>query len=155
MDDKEAGAGGGVGASPLAVPPLQPAGSSNGGIKLPQGFPPKYMLLEKTKSLYTILQPLLDQFPKSAKFTLRARIENSILDIIKLLVIQNYRQTDDEKKQLMLDVIANIHLTGVLVQQAIIFKYISFGNYEQTFGLIKEITAMAVARRKNLNGGLQ
>jgi|GEM_PF-2917422 len=114
---------------------------------------PKYMLLEKVKALYTMLQPLLDRFPKSAKFTLRARIEDSVLDIIKLLVMQNYRQTDSERKQLMLDVIANMHLTGVLIQQAIIFKYISFGNYEQTFGLINEITAMAVARGKNLSGG--
>lgn len=113
---------------------------------------PKYILLEKTKALYTMIQPQLDQFPKNAKFTLRARIEDSILDAIKLLIMQNYRQRDEERRELMLDVIANVHLTAILLQQAVVFKYISYSNYEKVSELMKEIQAIATARHRNLGG---
>jgi len=114
---------------------------------------PKYILMEKTKALYTMLQPQLDQFPKNAKFTLRARIEDSILDVMKLLVMQNYRQTDEERAEVMLEAIANINLMNVLLQQATVFKYISYNNYESISDLTKEITAIATARHRNLSGG--
>lgn len=116
---------------------------------------PKYMLLEKTKALYTMVQPHLDQFPKTAKFTLRARIEDSIIEIMRLLIMQNYQQTDEERRQFMLDAIANIHLFGVLLQQALLFKYISYKNHEPISRLAKEITAIAVARHKNLGGSIR
>lgn len=110
------------------------------------------MLLEKTKALYTMVQPYLDQFPKTAKFTLRARIEDSIIEVMRLLIMQNYKQTDDERKKVMFDAVANIHLIGVLLQQAMIFKYISYNNYESISRLTKEITAIAIARYRNLGG---
>ena len=114
---------------------------------------PKYILMEKTKALYTMLQPQLDQFPKNAKFTLRARIEDSILDVMRLLVVQNYRQTDEERAEAMLDAIANINLLNILLQQAVVFKYISYGNYEEASGLATEISRIATARHRNLSGG--
>jgi hypothetical protein len=114
---------------------------------------PKYILLEKTKALYTLVLPQLDRFPKTAKFTLRAKIENCVLDVIKLLVMQNYKQTDGERKDLVLDAIANIHLLNILLQQAAIFKYISYNNYEKLSGLMKEITAIATSRHGNLAKG--
>ncbi|PIT86616.1 MAG: hypothetical protein COU33_02145 [Candidatus Magasanikbacteria bacterium CG10_big_fil_rev_8_21_14_0_10_43_6] len=113
---------------------------------------PKYILLEKTKSLYTMLQPHLDQFPKTAKFTLRARIENTLLDVIKALITQNYAHTDDERKKYVLEAIANAHLLRVLLQQAIIFRYIPYTHGQEIFGLTNQITAIATARYKNLAG---
>lgn len=114
---------------------------------------PKYILLEKTKGLYTLIQPILDQFPKSAKFTLRARIENSILDIITLLIMQNYQESNSERTKTMLKVISKIHLFNVLLHQATIFKYISYNTYyDKVIQLTKEITAIANARYKNLKG---
>ena len=114
---------------------------------------PKYILLEKTEALYTLIQPMLDQFPKLAKFTLRARIEDSILDIIELLIMQNYKENDDERRKAMLAVISKIHLLNVLLHQATVFKYIAYNNYhDKVIELIKEINAIANARYKNLKG---
>ncbi len=112
---------------------------------------PQYILLEKTKSLYTMLQPHLDQFPKTAKFTLRARIENTILDIIKALIIQNYKHTNHERKEHILEAIADAHLLRTLLQQAIIFRYIPYTHSQEIFGLTSQITAIAVARYQNLS----
>ena len=39
---------------------------------------PKYIMLEKTKALYTMLHSYLELFPKTEKFTLRQKIEDTI-----------------------------------------------------------------------------
>ncbi len=113
---------------------------------------PNYMLLEKTKAFYTLCHPYLEQFPKTAKFTIRAKIEDSILEIIKLLIFQNYQQDDLSRRRIMLKAIMNIHVLGVLLQQAVIFKYISIQNFERIESLHKEISAIAAARYRNLGG---
>jgi RNA-directed DNA polymerase len=117
------------------------------------GGKPKYLLLEKVKALYTLLHPWLEQFPKSAKFTLRARIEDSILDALRHLVLQNYRRSDGGRRKSVLEALASIQLTRVLLQQALVFKYISYQHYESACALIGEISAMASSRLRNLSAG--
>ena len=111
---------------------------------------PRYLLLEKVKALYTLLYPGLQQFPKSAKFTLRASIEDSILEAVKQLVLGNYMRSDKARIKSLLNVLANIELAKVLLQQAMVFKYISIQKYDDAYSLIGEISAMASARLKNL-----
>jgi len=95
---------------------------------------PKYILLEKTEALYTLIQPMLDQFPKSAKFTLRARIEDSILDIITLLVMKNYKENDDEIKKAMILLLERAKLlvepAGAASLAAIISRRLNFKDKE-------------------------
>ena len=116
---------------------------------------PKYILLEKTKALYTLMHGYLELFPKSEKFTLRQKIEDVNLECIKLLVIQNYKQTDGERKATILEFLANVHLFEVLVQQAVVFKYISFGGYQKVMPLVREINSFALSRYKKLNARRQ
>ena len=115
-------------------------------------FTTKYILLEKTKSLYTLLIPLLNRFPKEAKFVLRVQIEESVLNIIKKLISKNYSETDEKRREIMKETISEIHLLSILIQQATSFKYISYQNYERLFSLIKEINAMSISQYKNLGG---
>ncbi len=117
------------------------------------GEKPQYILLEKTKALYTMLHPLLDMFPNTAKFTLRASIEESLIGAIRLLIMQNYRNDDGERKESMLEILAGFNIISVLLQQAAIFKYISYSQHEKVQGLLKELIAIAAARHRNLGGG--
>ncbi len=112
---------------------------------------PKYILLEKTKSLYTLMHPLLMQFPANARFTMGQNIENTILEGIKLLILQNYQSTDTERKKIILEFIAQIHLLGILIEQAIIFRYIPLQKAEQIETLTKELQAISNARYSNLD----
>jgi hypothetical protein len=113
---------------------------------------PKYLMLEKTKALYTMMHSYLELFPKSEKFTLRSRIEDTILDSIRLLVLQNYQQTDEKRRAIMLEFLANIYLLEVLIQQASIFRYLSYEGFDRCVLLLKEINNFALARYKNLGG---
>lgn len=115
---------------------------------------PKYILLEKTKALYTMLHPLMDMFPNTAKFTLRARIEETLLDAITFQIMQNYRQKDEERREIMLNVLACLNLISVLLQQAAIFKYVSISQHKMAEGLLNELIAISNARYRNLGGGL-
>lgn len=115
---------------------------------------PQYILLEKTKALYTMLHPLMDMFPNTAKFTLRARIEETLLDAITFQVMQNYRQKDEERRELMLNILARLNILSVLLQQAAIFKYISYSQHEKSEGLLKELVAISNSRYRNLGGGV-
>lgn len=113
---------------------------------------PKYMLLEKTKALYTMAMPYLNQFPKHERFTLRLRIEECIISCIRLLIVQNYQCNDISRKRLILDFLAEANVLSVLLQQAMVFNYISFDHHSSISSLLKEIIAIASSRYKNLGG---
>lgn len=112
---------------------------------------PKYVMLEKTKALYTMMHSYLELFPKSEKFTLRSKIEDTLLELIRLLVMQNYQQTNEDRRKIMLDFLANIYLLEVLLQQASIFKYLSYEGFDRCISLLREINNFALARYKNLS----
>jgi len=112
---------------------------------------PKYIILEKTKSLYTMLHSYLELFPKSEKFTLRQKIEEGVLECIRLLVLQNYQETDEERRKLILKFLSEIYLIEVFMQQAVIFKYISYDGHNRVMPLVREINSFALSRYKNLN----
>lgn len=112
---------------------------------------PKYLILEKTKALYTMLHSYLNLFPKSEKFTLRQKIEEGILECIRLLILQNYQQTDDERSKLILKFLSEIYLIEVLLYQSVVFKYVSYDGYNKIIPLVREINTFALARYKNLN----
>jgi hypothetical protein len=116
---------------------------------------PKYIMLEKTKALYTMMHPYLELFPKSERFTLRQRIEDTILELIRLLILQNYQQTNENRKQKILDFLANIYLVEVLLQQSLVFKYLSYDAFNRCMPLIVEINNFALSRYKNLGGSLE
>ncbi len=120
------------------------------------GENPKYILLEKTKALYTLLYPFMEGFPNTAKFTLRTKIEETILDAITFQIMQNYKHKDEERREIMLDVLARLNLLSVLLQQAAIFKYLSISQHKMAEGLLKELIAISNARYRNLgvSGGL-
>jgi len=112
----------------------------------------EYVLLEKTKALYTMLIPQLNLFPKDAKFVLRVKIEECVINIIRYLILKNYSEEDIDRRKLVLNAVSEIHILAILLQQSVIFKYISYRNYENISGLTKEISAMSVMQYKNLGG---
>jgi len=127
----------------------------DGALRIYNEDKPKYILLEKTKALYTRLHSYLELFPKSEKFTLRQKIEEGVLECIRILVFQNYQQTDEERKKLMLRFLSEVYLIEVLIHQAVIFKYISYDGYNKIMPLIREINSFALARYRNLNKSLK
>jgi hypothetical protein len=112
----------------------------------------EYVLLEKTKALYTMLIPQLNLFPKDAKFVLRVKIEESVINIIRYLILKNYAENDIDRRKVILQAVSEIHILAILLQQATIFKYISYRNYENIAELTKEISAMSISQYKNLGG---
>jgi hypothetical protein len=113
---------------------------------------PKYILLEKTKSLHSFMHHIIDKFPKSQKFSLCQRIEDTLLEMIKLLIFQNYQQTDEDRKRIMLNFLADSFLLDVLLSQSADFKYISFEEEHNCKTLLNEITNFASSRHTNLGG---
>jgi hypothetical protein len=112
----------------------------------------EYILLEKTKALYTMLIPQLNLFPKDAKFVLRVKIEETLINLIRHLILKNYSESDEDRRKLILQAISEIHILAILLQQATIFRYISYRNYQSIAELSKEISAMSISQYKNLGG---
>lgn len=111
-----------------------------------------YVLLEKTRALYSLLQPFLLLFPKDAKIVLRVEIEKSVIGGIKLLIKKNYKERDEDRRELILDYLGEINVVKVLIKQCLVLKYISFGAYEKISPLMEELLSMATVQYKNLGG---
>ncbi|MCF7910499.1 hypothetical protein K9L16_02395 [Candidatus Pacearchaeota archaeon] len=109
-----------------------------------------YILLERTRALYSLLQPFLLLFPKDAKIVLRVEIEKGVIEGIKLLVKKNYKETNEERRKLILDYLGEINAVKMLIKQCLVLKYLSFGAYEKISPLIEEILSMATSQYKNL-----
>ncbi len=111
-----------------------------------------YVLLEKTRALYSLLQPFLLLFPKDAKIVLRVKIEESVIDGLKLLIKKNYKETNKERRKLILDYLGEINVVRILIKQCLVLKYISFSAYEKISPLMDELLSMATVQYKNLGG---
>ncbi len=90
-----------------------------------------YILLEKTRALYSLLQPFLILFPRDAKIVLRVKIEESVIDGLKLLIKKNYKETNKERRKLILDYLGEINVVRILIKQCLVLKYISYSAYEK------------------------
>lgn len=112
----------------------------------------RYILLEKTRALYSLLQPFLLLFPKDAKVVLRVEIEKSVIEGIKLLIKKNYKERNEERRELILDYLGEVNSVKVLIKQCLVLKYISYGAYEKISPLIEELLSMATSQYKNLGG---
>jgi hypothetical protein len=55
-----------------------------------------FMLYHEVYNLYLALFPILNKFPRSEKFTLRQKIEDTFLDL--LLSIENYQKQKKDNK---------------------------------------------------------
>ena len=111
-----------------------------------------YVLLEKTRALYSLLQPFLLLFPKDAKIVLRVKIEESVIDGLKLLIKKNYKETNKERRKLILDYLGEINVVRILIKQCLVLKYISYYAYEKISPLMDELLSMATVQYKNLRG---
>ena len=111
-----------------------------------------YVLLEKTRALYSLLQPFLLLFPKDAKIVLRVKIEESVIDGLKLLIKKNYKETNKERRKLILDYLGEINVVRILIKQCLVLKYISYSAYEKISPLVDELLAMSTSQYKNLGG---
>ena len=111
-----------------------------------------YILLEKTRALYSLLQPFLILFTRDSKIFLRVKIEESVIDGIKLLIKKNYKETNKERKKLILDYLGEINVVRILIKQCLVLKYISYLAYEKISPLMDELLSMATAQYKNLGG---
>jgi len=111
-----------------------------------------YILLEKTRALYSLLQPFLLLFPRDAKIVLRVKIEESVIDGLKLLIKKNYKETNKERRKLILDYLGEINVVRILIKQCLVLKYISYSAYEKISPLMDELLSMATAQYKNLGG---
>ncbi|MDP2947147.1 MAG: hypothetical protein Q8N88_03450, partial [Nanoarchaeota archaeon] len=79
-------------------------------------------------------------------------IEESVIKCIKFLIAKNYRETTEEKRKLLLEYLGEINFIKILLKQCVIFKYISYGNYDDISNLMGELLAMASSEYKNLEG---
>ena len=80
------------------------------------------------------------------------KIEESVIDGIKLLIKKNYKETNKERKKLILDYLGEINVVRILIKQCLVLKYISYLAYEKISPLMDELLSMATAQYKNLGG---
>jgi len=59
-------------------------------------------VLSRTKNLYIEIAVALNKFPKSAKYILGYRIEQSLLDFLEILYVAQYQKIDEKLKSLYL-----------------------------------------------------
>ena len=73
----------------------------------------EFLLYHEVYSLYLNLFPVLKKFPRSEKFTLRQKIEDTFLDL--LLAIENYQKLQQKNKSNLIKRISYLFDKGKLL----------------------------------------
>lgn len=97
------------------------------------------VVISKTYDLVLWLMPVIERFPKTLRFTLADRLQNELLDILRLLI--EARFTRDRRSSLTRANLALEYLRH-LIRMAKDLKAMSLGQYEHASRMINEIGSM-------------
>lgn len=108
-----------------------------------------YLTLTKIKEGYLFWMNIVPHIPKTARFTLGARIENKFLDLLELSY-SSYFSEKDKKAEKLSECIFTVDILKFLVSTAWDGKFISNKQYEETALRLDEIGKMLWGWKKSL-----
>ncbi|MFA6897719.1 MAG: diversity-generating retroelement protein Avd [Patescibacteria group bacterium] len=96
-------------------------------------------IFEKTYELILWIYPAVNKFPKTQRFVLGQQIENTVLNLLKLII-----QANAEKAKLSYLKQASVELDKlrILIRLTKDLKFLSIKQYEFAIGKINEIGKM-------------
>ena len=93
-------------------------------------------VIEDCHSLLLWIIPQIDKFPKQRKYTLGARLEEGLLDIMKKLIVARYQTT---KSSVLLEANGELQVVVHLWRLCFELRVISLRGYEYGAGKMVEI----------------
>jgi len=96
-------------------------------------------IFHKTYEFIKWLHTLLNKFPKSEKYTMAQKIENTSLAFLEGIIESN---NDFDKKQSLQKAIVELDKLRIFFRMSKDLQFISFDQYEYGSGLIDEIGRM-------------
>jgi len=96
-------------------------------------------IFHKTYEFIKWIHTLLNKFPKSEKYTMAQKIENTSLNLLENIIQSN---NDFDKKQSLQKAIVELDKLRIFSDFQKIYNFISFAQYEYGSQLINEIGKM-------------
>ncbi len=93
-------------------------------------------VFQKTYELILCLYPMANKFPKSQRFVLAQRIENSALNILEYIIIAN---NEFNKENALRKASVELEKLRIFIRLAKDLSFISFKKYEYVSKLINEV----------------
>jgi len=110
---------------------------------------PEYPIYPKTYDLIAYLIPVTQSFPKSQRFVLARRIQDTALDFNDLL-IQARKVGVDERRDLLCRADAKLEMLRTCMRLAMELKFLPFGQYEHASKIVVEVGKLLGSWRQKL-----
>jgi len=107
-------------------------------------------ILQKIKEAYLIWINIVPHIPKSARYTISARIENKFLDLLELSYTTYFSKKEDKKEKIT-ECILILDTLKFIISIAWEAKLISHKQYEEIALKLNEIGKMFGGWRNSLN----
>ncbi len=96
-------------------------------------------IFQKLYDVILWIYPMVNKFPKSQRFVLGQRIENSVLELLRLVIKANAAR---EKKPILKEFSVELDQFRILMRLSKDLKFMSIGQYEYVSKLINETGRM-------------
>jgi four helix bundle protein len=96
-------------------------------------------IFQKTYDLILYLYPLVNKFPKSQRFVLGQRIENTALGTLEGIIVAN---NEFNKEEALKKTSVELEKLRIFIRLAKDLRFIGFKQYEHVSGIINEIGKM-------------
>ena len=96
-------------------------------------------VFQKTYDIFLYLQQVLKKFPKSERFTLTQRIENTILNVLQAIIQANH---ESDKSDALKQTSVELEKLRILIRLSKDLKFMSIQEYEILSGYMVEIGKM-------------
>ena len=96
-------------------------------------------IFTKLYDLILWIYPMVNKFPKSQRFVLGQRVENSALELLRLTIKANVAR---EKKPILNELSAELDQFRILIRLSKDLKFMSISQYAYASGLINETGKM-------------
>ena len=96
-------------------------------------------IFQKLYDVILWIYPMVNKFPKSQRFVLGQRIENSALELLRLVIKANAAR---EKKPILKEFSVELDQFRILMRLSKDLKFMSIGQYEYVSKLINETGRM-------------
>ena len=109
----------------------------------------KETIITKTYDMLLYVIPILEKYPRTHKFILADRIENTLLNILDRLLEAYFSQTGD-KNDLLKNVNIELEKLRYLIRLSYDLRCINIDKYEKITFKINEVGKMSGGWRKSL-----
>ncbi len=110
---------------------------------------PEYPIYPKTYDLIAYLIPATQSFPKSQRFVLAKRIQDTALDFNDLLILARKVRVDD-RRDVLRRADAKLEALRICLRLAMELGFLPFGQYEHASGMLVEVGKLLGGWREKL-----